>query len=94
MTKIHIKSAPWPSAEAFTATVTPAAALGGINLLQDTHTRLCEADELRQQRKFDHAQKICESASILATWRPIIRLALSMPLNEIMIAGSITSLAQ
>jgi tetratricopeptide (TPR) repeat protein len=57
--EIRIKSA--PSATAFTATATPAAPLHGVNLLQDTHRRLCEADELRQHRKFDHAQKICES---------------------------------
>ena len=61
MTEIRIKSAPRPSAKAFTATVTPAAPLRGINLLQDTHRRLCEADELRQHRQFDRAQKICES---------------------------------
>src|SRR5215813_12003353 len=60
MTEIRIKSDPW-SAKAFTATVTPAAPFRGINLLQETHTRLCEADELRQQGKFDRAQKICES---------------------------------
>jgi Flp pilus assembly protein TadD len=29
--------------------------------MQDTHRRLCEADELRQHGNFDHAQRICES---------------------------------
>src|SRR5262249_19608147 len=46
-------------AKTFTATVTPADSV--INLLQDTHMRLCEADELRQHGKFDRAQRICES---------------------------------
>src|SRR5262249_54826172 len=60
MTEIRIKSTPWPD-KAFTATVIPVSPLFGINWLQETHTRLCEADELRQQGKFDRAQKICES---------------------------------
>ena len=60
MTEFRIKSAPWPSAT-FTATVTPATPLRGINLLQHTHMRLCEAEQLWQHRKFDPAQKICES---------------------------------
>ena len=60
MTEFRIKSAPWPSAT-FTATVSPATPLHGINLLRHTHMRLCEAEQLYQHRKFDHAQKICES---------------------------------
>ena len=60
MTEFRIKSAPWPSAT-YIATVPPATPLSGINLLQHTHTRLCEAEQLFQHRKFDHAQKICES---------------------------------
>src|SRR5262245_22825244 len=58
MTEIRIKSAPWPPAKAFTATVTPAAPR---NVLQDCYMRLGEADQLREQGKFDRAQKICES---------------------------------
>jgi tetratricopeptide (TPR) repeat protein len=61
MKEFRITYGPGPSAKVFRATVTPVAPLQGINLLQDTHRRLCEADELRQHRKFDHAQKICES---------------------------------
>jgi Flp pilus assembly protein TadD len=60
MMEIRIKSPPWPSGKASTTTVTPAAS-HPVDLLRDTHMRLCEADELRQHRKFDHAQKICES---------------------------------
>ena len=30
-------------------------------MLKDAHTRSCEADQLRQHGKFDHAQKICEA---------------------------------
>jgi tetratricopeptide (TPR) repeat protein len=55
---ISIKSAPWPPATAFTAKVTPAAPR---NVLQDSYVQLGEADQLREQGKFDHAQKICES---------------------------------
>jgi len=57
----RIKLTPSPSVEAFTAPPPPVAPLDGINLLQDTHRQLCEADELRQHRNFDHAQRICES---------------------------------
>jgi tetratricopeptide (TPR) repeat protein len=60
MTEIRIKSAPWPSAQAFTATVTPEAPRSG-NVLQDSYNRLGEADQLREQGKFDRAQKVCES---------------------------------
>src|SRR5262245_18655677 len=58
MTEIHVKYAPWPSAEASTPTVTPAAPR---NVLQESYDRLGEADQLRQQGKFDRAQKSCES---------------------------------
>ena len=51
---IGIKSAPWPPA-------TPAAPRSGTNVLQDSYNRLGEADQLREQGKFDRAQKICES---------------------------------
>jgi Flp pilus assembly protein TadD len=60
MTEFRIKSAPWPP-PTFRATVTPAIPLHGINLLQHTHMRLCEAEQLYQHRNFDHAQKICET---------------------------------
>src|SRR5215813_4991266 len=58
MTEFRITSAPWP-AKTFTATVIPADSL--INVLSAAHMRLCEADELRQNGKFDRAQRICES---------------------------------
>ena len=51
---IGTKSAPWPPA-------TPAASRSGTNVLQDSYNRLGEADQLREQGKFDRAQKICES---------------------------------
>src|SRR5262249_44727620 len=58
MAEIHIKYAPWPSAERSTPNVTPAAPR---NVLQEGYDRLGEADQLRAQGKFDRAQKICES---------------------------------
>src|SRR5262245_44579658 len=60
MTEFRMKSAPWSSAT-YRTTVTPATPLHGINLLQQTHMRLCEAEQLYQHRKFDRAQEICES---------------------------------
>jgi tetratricopeptide (TPR) repeat protein len=51
---IGTKSAPWPPA-------TPAAPHSSTNVLQDSYNRLGEADQLREQGKFDRAQKICES---------------------------------
>src|SRR5437764_10694420 len=59
MTEIQNKFASWPT-KAASATVA-AAPFRGINVLQDAHTRLCEADQLRQHGNFDHAQKICEA---------------------------------
>jgi len=61
MTEFHVKWAPWPSAKAFTATVTPPAPRHGTNLLQDSFMRLRQAEQLRRDGKFDAAQTICES---------------------------------
>src|ERR1700704_3304020 len=58
MAEFRVKGATaWSPANTFTAS-TPAR---GSNPLQDSFIRLDEAEQLRQQRKLDRAQKICES---------------------------------
>ena len=49
--EVRVKSASWPAGQ----TVTPS------NPLQDSFIKLEEAEQLRQQRKFDRAEAICTS---------------------------------
>src|SRR5260370_26539889 len=59
MPEIRIEGA-WPQAKVV-ASAAPPSPQRGTNPLQDSFIRLEEAERLRQERKLDRAQKICES---------------------------------